>query len=180
MRDNVQPFRPVVVTQGADISRFSVTWPPIPAVQRNGSGSDTCSDANVKGMCVTALTTPHGRAPARAVAVLLVAAAAALVLAHRFYQGVELALARLASPSVHIGQLGSSAQVLVPLLLFSSVLVALSPRITRKTVVAVGWTFAALVACDQLTVWLGPSADVFGGVAAVVLFCWLTVRRERP
>ncbi|HTI27540.1 MAG TPA: hypothetical protein VL652_41535 [Kutzneria sp.] len=129
---------------------------------------------------MTAVTTPHGRAPARAVAVLLVAAAAGLVLAHRLYQGVELALTRLANPSVHIGQLGSSAQVLVPLLLFSSVLVALSPRITRKTVVALGYTAVALVAFDQLTVWLGPSADVFGGVAAVVLFCWLTVRRERP
>ena len=134
----------------------------------------------MKGIRVTAVTTPHGRAPARAVAVLLVAAAAALVLAHRLYQGIELALARLASPSVHIGQLGSSAQVLVPLLLFTSVLVALSPRITRKALVALGCTAVALAGFDQLTVWLGPSADVFGGVAAVGLFCWLTVRREKP
>ncbi|MFC0548077.1 hypothetical protein [Kutzneria chonburiensis] len=130
---------------------------------------------------MTAVTTPHRRAPAaRAVAVLLVAAAAGLVLAHRPYQGVELAVARLASPSVHIGQLGSSAQMLVPLLLLSSVLVALIPRITGKTLVALGCTTVTLVAFDQLTVLLGPSADVGGGVAAVVLFCWLTVRRERP
>ena len=128
---------------------------------------------------MTVVTRPHGRAPARAVAVLLVAAAAGLVLGHRLYQGVELALARLADPTVHIGQLGSSAQLLVPLLLLTSVLVALSPRMTRKALVALGFTAAALMAFDQLTVWLGPSADVFGGVAALVLFVWLTVRRER-
>jgi hypothetical protein len=135
----------------------------------------------VKGLRVTtAVTTPNGRAPARAVAVLLVATAAGLVLAHRLYQGVELALARLATPSVHIGQLGSSAQVLVPLLLLTSVLVALSPRMTRKALVALAFTAAALVVVDELTVWLGTPASMLGGTASLVLFVWLTVRREKP
>jgi hypothetical protein len=129
---------------------------------------------------VTAVTTPHGRAPARVVAVLLVAAAAGLVLGHRLYQGVELALARLATPSVHIGQLGPSAQVLVPLLLVTSVLVALSPRTTRKALVALGFTTAALVIVDELAVWLGDPAGMLGVTASLVLFVWLTVRRERP
>ena len=115
----------------------------------------------------------------RAAAVLLVAAAAGLVLARRLHRAVEIALAGLAAPSVHIGQAGRSAYLLVPLLLLTSVLIALFPRITRRVLVALGFTALALAAVDVLAMWLGSPAGLLGGVASLVLFGWLAVRREK-
>lgn len=128
---------------------------------------------------MTAVTTLRVPVANRAAAVLLVAAAAGLVLARRLHRAVEIALAGLATPSVHIGQAGRSAYLLVPLLLLTSVLIALFPRITRKVVVALGFTALALAAVDVLAVLLGSPAGVLGGVGSLVLFGWLTVRREK-
>ena len=135
---------------------------------------------------MTAVTTQRGHVPARPVVVLLVAAAAGLVLAHRLYQGVQITLAGLVigARTVHSGQECTSAFLLVPLLLLASVLVALRPRITRKVLVALGFTALALAVVDQLRIlspvgWLSSPIGVLGGVGALVLFVWLTVRRER-
>jgi hypothetical protein len=127
---------------------------------------------------VTAVTTLRVPVTNRAAAVLLVAAAAGLVLARRLHRAVEISLAGLVIPSVQIGQAGRSAYLLVPLLLLTSVLIALVPRLTRKALVAVGFTALALVSVDVLAVWLGSAAGVLGAVASLVLFGWLTVRRE--
>ena len=127
---------------------------------------------------MTAVTTPRVPVANRAAAVLLVAAAAGLVLARRLHRAVEINLVGLATPSVHIGQAGRSAYLLVPLLLLTSVLIALFPRITRKTLVALGFTTLALAAADMLAVLLGSPAGLLGSVASLVLFGWLAVRRE--
>ncbi|GAA3437239.1 exosortase P [Kutzneria kofuensis] len=145
-------------------------------------------------------TTPHGRAPSRAVVVLLVAAAAGLVLAHRLYLGIETAPAGLVTQTVHLGQECTSAYLLVPLLLLTSVLVALRPQATRKALVALGFAALALIVSDQVRIltlvglisWLGVDTGYFvghtllgslisaaGGAAALVLFGWLIVRREK-
>ena len=149
---------------------------------------------------MTAVTTRRGHLSARPVVVLLVAAAAGLVLTHRLYQRMEIVLGERLTDTVHLGPECTSAYLLVPLLLLTSVLVALLPRITRKALVALGFTALALVAVDQLRIlalvglvgWLGADTgyylghtllgsllSVLGGVAALVLFVWLTVRRER-
>ncbi|QUQ68503.1 hypothetical protein [Kutzneria sp. CA-103260] len=128
---------------------------------------------------MTVVTTHRAPVSDRAVVVLLVAVAAGLVLARRLYRDVEIALAGLATPSVHTGQAGRSAYLLVPLLLTVSVVVALWPRTVRKALVALGFTTAALAAVDVLAVLLGSLAGVLGGMASLVLFGWLAVRREK-
>jgi hypothetical protein len=126
----------------------------------------------------------------RAVVVLLVAVAAGLVLTRRLYQAMQLDLAGLVTdgPTVHSGSECTSAFLLVPLLLLVSTLVALRPRFVRKALVALGFTALELVAVDQLRVlaaagslgWLSWLLGVLGGLAAPMLFVWLTVRREKP
>ncbi|MFI9380625.1 hypothetical protein [Kutzneria sp. NPDC052558] len=128
---------------------------------------------------MTAVTTLRVPVANRAAAVLLVAAAAGLVLARPLHRAVEISLAGLVTPSVHTGQAGRSAYLLVPLLLLTSVLIALVPRITRKALVALGFTALTLAAVDVLAVWLGSAAGVLGAVASLVVFGWLTVRREK-
>jgi exosortase/archaeosortase family protein len=184
------------------------------------AGSDTSLDANVKGLRVTAVTAPRVRTPA--VVVLLVAAAAMLALVHRLYQRAEISLAALvfqpsgvrldgAAHAVYFGldtdhplgmrmtPEGTSAFLLVPLLLLASVLVALVPRITGKVVVALGFAALALVVVNQLRIlslvglvsWLGADTgylvghtllgsliNVVGSLASLVLFGWLVVRRR--
>ena len=139
---------------------------------------------------MTAVTTLRVPVSDRAVVVLLVAVAAGLVLTRRLYQAVQTELAGLATgaPTVQLGPQCTSAFLLVPLLLLTSTLVALRPRITRKALVALGFTALALVVVDQLRVlaavgaagWLGSLLGVLGDGAALVLFVWLTVRREKP
>ncbi len=124
--------------------------------------------------------TPH-RAPVahRAAAVLLVSAAAGLVLARQLYRDVQISLAGLAMPAVHTGQAGRSAYLLVPLLLLTSIVVALWPRTTRKALVALGFIATALALADVLAVMLGSVAGALGLVTSLVLFGWLAVRREK-
>lgn len=139
---------------------------------------------------MTAATTSRGLVSDRAVVVLLVAAAAGLVLARRLYQALQADLADMVTgvPTIHPGSACTSAFLLVPLLLLTSTLVAIWPRITRKALVALGFTALALAGVDQVRLlsavgsadWLGWLASVLGGTASLVLFVWLTVRREKP
>ena len=139
---------------------------------------------------MTAVTTSRVPVSDRAVVVLLVAVAAGLVLTRRLYQAVQLDLAGLVTdaPTVHSGSECTSAFLLVPLLLLVSILVALRPRFVRRALAALGFTALELVAVDQLRVlaaagslgWLSWLLGVFGGLAAPMLFVWLTVRREKP
>ena len=128
---------------------------------------------------MTAVTPPLAPVAHRAAAVLLVSAAAALVLARQLYRDVQIALAGLATPSVHTGQAGRSAYLLVPLLLLTSVVVALWPRTTRIALLALGFIASALAVADVLAVAFGFPAGVLGALAALVLSGWLAVRRER-
>ena len=139
---------------------------------------------------MTAVTTSRVPVSDRTVVVLLVAVAAGLVLTRRLYQAVQLDLAGLVTgaPTVHSGSECTSAFLLVPLLLLVSILVALRPRFVRRALAALGFTALELVAVDQLRVlaaagslgWLSWLLGVFGGLAAPMLFVWLTVRREKP
>ena len=139
---------------------------------------------------MTVVTTPRVPVSDRAVVVLLAAAAAGLVLGRRLYQALQVDLAGLVTggPTVHLGPECTSAFLLVPLLLLVSTLVALRPRFVRRALVALGFTALELVAVDQLRVlaaagslgWLSWLLGVLGGLAAPMLFVWLTVRRERP
>ena len=128
---------------------------------------------------MTAVTTHRAPVAHRAAAVLLVSAAAGLVLTHPLYRAVEVALAGLATSSVHTGQAGRSAYLLVPLLLLTSVVVALWPRTTRKALVALGFIVPTLAMADVLAMVLGSPAGVLGAAASLVLFGWLAVRREK-
>ena len=139
---------------------------------------------------MTAVTTSRVPVSDRAVVVLLVAVAAGLVLTRRLYQAVQTDLAGLVTdaPTVHSGSECTSAFLLVPLLLLVSILVALRPRFVRRALAALGFTALELVAVDQLRVlaaagslgWLSWLLGVLGGLAAPMLFVWLTVRREKP
>jgi hypothetical protein len=123
----------------------------------------------------------------QAVAVLLVAAAAGLVLAHRPFQLVETAPARLVTGDHSAGTAVacSSAYMIVFLLLLASVLIALLPRITPKVLAALGHAAPALVAVDQVRV---LSSDLLptsllgfvGATTALTLFARHLARPRYP
>lgn len=119
---------------------------------------------------------PRSAAPHRALAVVLLLAATALVVWHRVYRTAEMMLAggmiRLFTSddvyvaaqrqTVYFGLGGprpfglrmspecTSAFLLLPLLLVGTVMVVLRPRITRQVLGALGIAFVVLVVANQL------------------------------
>jgi exosortase/archaeosortase family protein len=164
--------------------------------------------------------------PHRLLIAALIALATVLVIGHRTYQTIEISLAGLllhvfTSSGVYVAAnqqtvyfgLGSSsplgltmtpectsAFLLIPLILVSTVLIALRPAVTPRVLGSLALAAVILVVVNQLRImtlaalvgWLGTNrgyywghtmigslVSVFGGAIALVLFVWLATRQPR-